>query len=143
MTVEGQGHVYVADQGKTIQLLSLDAGDSMTVNGNDILAFEDSVEYELTTTGSIGGAASAGLSNVSLSGPGMVAITTHGEPLVVTPPVRTDPNATVAWSRALSPRMTSDRSLADTIGQQSGETYQLAFDGTDGFVVVQPVEEAS
>jgi uncharacterized protein (AIM24 family) len=27
------------------------------------------------------------------------------------------------------------------VGQSSGETYQLAFEGTEGFVVVQPFEE--
>lgn len=143
MTVEGRGHVYLADQGKRIQLLSLDADEAISVNGNDVLAFDETVDYEIGTIGSLGGAATAGLTNVFLSGPGAVAITTHGDPLVLTPPVQTDPNATVAWSRELSPSITTDRSLADSIGQRSGETYQLSFSGADGFVVVQPYEESA
>jgi uncharacterized protein (AIM24 family) len=141
MKVEGTGHVYVADNEKKIQILALDDGESVTVNGNDVLAFEDSVEYKIGTIGSVGGAQAGGLTNVYLTGPGMVAITTHGEPLVLQPPVKTDPDATVAWSSNLSPSLNRNSSLADAIGQSSGEKYQMAFDGNDGFVVVQPYEE--
>jgi len=143
MEVEGQGHVYLADQGKKIQILSLGGGESISVNGNDVLAFEDRVDYKIGTVGSVGAASAGGLTNVFLSGPGTVAITTHGDPLVLEPPVRTDPNATVAWSGNLSPSLKADRSLRDSIGQSSGETYQMSFDGTSGFVVVQPYEEAA
>ncbi|WP_436925596.1 AIM24 family protein [Halosimplex amylolyticum] len=141
MEVEGQGHVYVADREKRIQLLRLGPDEAISVNGEDVLAFEDRVDYEIGTIGSIGGASAAGLTNVFLSGPGTVAITTHGDPLVLEPPVRTDPDATVAWSSNLSPSINTDRSLGDAIGQSSGETYQLSFEGSEGFVVVQPYEE--
>ena len=141
MEIDGRGHVYLADQEKKIQILELGAGESISVNGNDVLAFEDRVDYEIGTIGSVGGASAAGLLNVFLSGPGTVAITTHGDPLVLSPPVRTDPDATVAWSGNLSPSLKSDRSLKDSIGQSSGETYQMSFDGSEGFVVVQPFEE--
>ncbi|GGN09046.1 AIM24 family protein [Halarchaeum nitratireducens] len=141
MEVSGQGHLYVADQGKEIQLLELDADEAISVNGMDVLAFEDRVDYEIGVTGSLGGASAAGLTNVFLSGPGTVAITTHGDPLVLTPPVRTDPDATVAWSRDLSPSVESNRSLSDLVGSSSDERYQLVFEGDAGFVVVQPYEE--
>ncbi|MEA1932296.1 MAG: AIM24 family protein [Euryarchaeota archaeon] len=143
MEVEGQGHVYLADQEKKIQILELDAGESISVNGNDVLAFEDRVDYEISTIGSIGGASAGGLLNVYLTGPGTIAITTHGDPLVLEPPVRTDPDATVAWSSNLSPSLKADRSLKDSIGQTSGETYQMSFEGSSGFVVVQPYEEGT
>ena len=143
MEIDGQGHVYLADQEKKIQILELGAGESISVNGNDVLAFEDRVDYEIGTIGSLGGASAAGLLNVFLSGPGTVAITTHGDPLVLSPPVRTDPDATVAWSGNLSPSLKSDRSLKDSIGQSSNETYQMSFEGSSGFVVVQPFEERS
>ncbi|GGM59584.1 AIM24 family protein [Halarchaeum rubridurum] len=141
MEVTGQGHCYVADQGKEIQLLELDADEALSVNGADVLAFEDRISYEIGVTGSLGGASAAGLTNVFLSGPGTVAITTHGDPLVLTPPVRTDPDATVAWSRELSPSVESNRSLSDLVGSSSDERYQLVFEGERGFVVVQPYEE--
>jgi len=141
MEVEGQGHLYIADQEKKIQPLQLDPGESISVNGEDVLAFETSVDYSIGTIGSIGGAQAGGLTNVYLEGPGMVAITTHGDPMVLAPPVKTDPQATVAWSSNLSPSISSDRSISDSIGQSSGETYQMSFDGQQGFVVVQPFEE--
>jgi len=141
MEVEGQGHLYIADQEKKIQPLQLDPGEAISVNGEDVLAFETSVDYSISTIGSIGGAQAGGLTNVFLEGPGMVAITTHGDPMVLAPPVKTDPQATVAWSSNLSPSISSDRSISDSIGQSSGETYQMAFDGQQGFVVVQPFEE--
>ncbi|MHC3381995.1 AIM24 family protein [Haloarcula sp. H-GB5] len=143
MEVEGDGHVYVADQGKKVQILSLGESESLSVNGNDVLAFEDSVDYEIGTIGSLGGASAAGLTNVFLSGPGLIAVTTHGDPLVLEPPVKTDPDATVAWSNDLSPSIDTDRSLSDSIGQSSGETYQMSFEGESGFVVVQPFEETT
>lgn len=143
MEVEGNGHVYIADQGKKVQILALDESESISVNGNDVLAFEASVDYEIGTIGSLGGASAAGLTNVYLSGPGLVAVTTHGDPLVLEPPVTTDPDATVAWSSDLSPSIEMDRSLSDAIGQSSGETYQMSFEGTTGFVVVQPFEETA
>jgi uncharacterized protein (AIM24 family) len=142
MAIEGDGSVYLADQGKRIQLLSLGEAESLSVNGNDVLAFEESVSYEIGTIGSLGGASAAGLTNVFLSGPGTVAITTRGDPLVLSPPVRTDPNATVAWSSDLSPSIGTNRSLGDVIGQSSEERYQMVFEGDAGFVVVQPFEEA-
>ena len=140
MNVEGSGHLYVADQGKDIQLIELDAGETVTVNGNDILAFEDSIDYSIGMIDSISGSSSGGLTNVYLEGPGYIAITTHGEPIVLTPPVRTDPSATVAWS-GVSPGTHVNSSLSDMIGTSSDERRQLDFTGEDGFVVVQPYEE--
>jgi len=141
MEVEGTGQLYVADQEKQIQVLSLADGESISVNGNDVLAFEATVDYSISTIGSLGGASAAGLTNVFLTGPGLIAITTHGDPLVLEPPVKTDPDATVAWSADLSPSIKTNRSLSDAIGQSSGETYQMEFTGDGGFVVVQPFEE--
>lgn len=140
MEVEGQGNVYLADQGKKVQILSLDADDEITVNGDDVLAFDAEVNYEIRTIDSVAGASAGGLTNVFLQGPGDVAITTHGDPIVLTPPVNTDPSATVAWS-GVSPSATVDASVSDVVGQSSGETFQLEFAGGEGAVVVQPFEE--
>lgn len=140
MTVEGQGDLYLADQGKKIQVLDLDAGDAITVNGEDVLAFEDSVDYKISTIDSLAGSFAGGFTNVYLEGPGTVAITTHGDPVVLEPPVSTDPSATVAWS-GVSPEVEVNTSLSDMVGQDSGERFQMDFDGASGFVVVQPYEE--
>ncbi|GAB3417077.1 AIM24 family protein [Haloparvum alkalitolerans] len=140
MAIEGQGHAYLADGGKKVQVLELGADDAITVNGEDVLAFEDRISYEISTIDSLAGSLAGGFTNVFLSGPGYVAITTHGDPVVVEPPVSTDPSATVAWS-GTSPDVEVNRSLSDMVGQESGERYQMRFDGPDGFVVVQPFEE--
>ncbi len=85
-----------------------------------------------------------GLFNVKLSGNGMVAITTHHDPLtlVVAPnkPIITDPNATVAWSGSLAPELKTDISFKTFMGRGSGESIQMKFQG-QGFVVIQPCEE--
>ena len=140
MTVEGEGHLYLADDAKDVQVLELDADESISVNGEDVLAFDDTVSYEISTIDSLSGASAGGFTNVFLEGPGHVAITSHGTPLVLTPPVTTDPDATVAWS-GTSPQSGVDTGLSEMIGQSSGEAYQLEFTGTEGFVVVQPYEE--
>ena len=140
MAVEGDGHVYFADDGKKVQVIELGAGESITVNGEDVLAFEESLSYEINTIDSLAGALAGGFSNVYLEGPGYVAITTHGDPIVLEPPVATDPSATVAWG-GTAPDVEVNRSLSDMIGQESGERYQMRFDGDGGFVVVQPREE--
>ena len=140
MTVEGHGDVYLADQQKKIQVLHLGADDAITVNGEDVLAFENRVEYEISTIDSLAGSFAGGFTNVYLEGPGTVAITTHGDPVVLEPPVSTDPSATVAWS-GVSPDVKMNTNLSDMVGQESGERFQMNFDGAGGFVVVQPHEE--
>ncbi|WP_416839569.1 AIM24 family protein [Haloferax sp. DFSO52] len=142
MQASGSGHLYLADQGKEVQILELDAGEEISVNGNDVLAFEDSVQWDIKMLKSIAGASTGGLFNVFLEGPGHVAITTHGKPLVLETPVNTDPNATVAWSGNVSPSSKRDINIKSLLGRSSGETYQLEFSGNDGFVIVQPYEEA-
>lgn len=141
--IEGRGVAYLADQGKEIQILRL-AGDSLNVNGNDLLAFEDSVQYDITMMRRMAGMAAGGLFSVRVQGHGLVAILSHGKPLTlrITPnePIFTDPNATIAWSGNLMPQLTMDTSFKSMLGRGGGETYQMVFQG-DGFVVVQPYEE--
>lgn len=144
MKVEGKGRVYLADRGKKITLLRL-AGESIFVNGNDVLAVESGVRHDITLMRSMAGALSGGLFNVKLSGSGLVAITSHYAPLTLpvgsdAGEVYTDPNATVAWSDGLRTEIVTDISLGTLIGRTSGESVQMKFSGS-GWVVVQPYEE--
>jgi len=146
MKIEGQGRAYLADAGKRVTLLRL-AGESIFVNGNDVLAFETGIESKITMMRKVAGMLSGGLFNMRLSGHGIVAITSHYEPLTLPVtaqggPVFTDPNATVAWSGSLSPEIVTDMSLGTLVGRGSGETLQLKFAG-EGWVVVQPYEEVT
>ena len=142
----GNGRLYLADSGKKIQILNLSDNESIFVNGNDLLAMEESVEWDIKIMKKMTAVMAGGLFNVRLEGPGMVAICTHYEPLalLVKPgqPVITDPNATIAWSGNLTPEFKTDVSLKTFVGRGSGESIQMKFEG-DGFVVVQPYEEST
>ena len=140
---EGQGKVYLADSGKKVTILQLQ-GEAICVNGNDILAFEDGIKWDIKMLRRVAGMMAGGLFNVRLQGKGMIAITTHHDPLTLKVssknPVSTDPNATVAWSDSLQPDIKTDISMRTLVGRGSGESIQMQFSG-DGFVVIQPMEE--
>ncbi|WP_027956225.1 AIM24 family protein [Halobacillus kuroshimensis] len=143
MKATGRGRLYLADQGKKITIFDLD-NETITVNGNDLLAFEPSIDWDIKLMKKVAGMVSGGLFNVTLNGSGRVAITSHYEPLtlLVRPgePVITDPHATVAWSGHLEPNFKTDVSFKTFIGRGSGESIQMQFEG-EGFVIVQPYEE--
>lgn len=145
MKASGQGRLYVADAGKTVQILRLQ-NESVFVNGNDLLAFEPTIQWDVRLMKKLAALASGGLFNVHLHGAGLIAVTSHFEPLtlMVRPgqPVRTDPNATILWSGNLQPEFRTDVSLKTFLGRGSGESLQMEFSG-EGFVVVQPFEEAT
>jgi len=140
---DGKGKLYLADAGKKVSIIKLN-GESLFVNGNDMLAFETSLTHKISMMKKVAAMMSGGLFNIHVSGEGMVAITSHYEPrtLRVTPgnPVYTDPSATVAWSGNLQPEFKTDVSIRSFIGRGSGESFQMKFDG-EGFVVIQPYEE--
>jgi uncharacterized protein (AIM24 family) len=140
---EGQGKLYLADSGKKITVLALQ-NEHIFVNGNDVLALDDTLTFDIRMMRKVSAMLSGGLFNVEVQGSGMLAITTHYDPLtlVVTPdnPVVTDPNATIAWSGSLQPEFKTDVSLKTFFGRGSGESIQMLFRG-HGFVVIQPYEE--
>lgn len=142
---EGQGRLYLADQGKKVSILNLQ-NEAIYVNGNDLLAFQTGMQWDIKLMRRVTAMVAGGLFNVRIQGTGLVAITTHYDPvtLLVTPqmPVITDPNATVAWSGNLEPEFKTDISLKTFFGRGSGESFQMSFRGS-GFVVVQPFEEVS
>ena len=143
MKVEGQGRVYMADKGKKIRILQLQE-DTIFINGNDLLAFEETLKWDITLMRRVAGMLAGGLFNIKLRGSGLIAMTTHYEPLTlrVSPnePIFTDPNATVAWSGSLTPEIVTNITFKTMLGRGSGEAIQMKFQG-DGWVVLQPYEE--
>lgn len=140
---QGRGDLFLADNGKRISVIYLD-NDALFVNGNDVLAFSPSIQWDIKMLKKIAGMLSGGLFNIHLEGKGYIAVTTHYKPLIlkVTPgnPIISDPNATVAWSANLSPEIRTDISIGTFLGRGSGESLQMVFRG-EGFIVVQPYEE--
>src|SRR5690349_14046532 len=83
MKVEGTGEVFLAEQAQDIHLIKLE-GDQISVNGKNVLAFDAGIEWDIKRMG--GGAAGAmagGLSNMSLSGTGWVAVISDGPPVLL------------------------------------------------------------
>jgi uncharacterized protein (AIM24 family) len=140
MRVEGQGDVFLADEAAEVHLLQL-TNSGLSVNGSNVLAFSADLEWnvERVKGGSI---AAGGLFNTTLRGTGWVAITTHGQPVVLNAaeaPTYADANALVAWSVHLQTSIRSTFTAGALIGRGSGEAFQVAFQGP-GFVIVQPSE---
>src|SRR5699024_11064362 len=142
MKASGHGQLYLADNGKKIIIFDL-LQESITVNGNDLLAFEPSINWDIKMMRKVAGMMAGGLFNIHLNVTANVAITTHFYPLTlhVRPgqPIHTDPSATVAWSGHLQPDIQTDISMRTLVGRGSGESIQLKFEG-DGFVIIHPYE---
>ncbi len=139
MTVSGSGQVFLADNADEIFLLHLE-GESVTVNGRNVLAFDSGLAWDIKR---VEGAsiASGGLFNTTFTGTGVLAITVHGTPVVlnVDVPTYVDMQSAVAWSTTLQSGVRKTVKASAAIGRGSGEAYQLALTG-QGFVVVQASE---
>jgi uncharacterized protein (AIM24 family) len=139
MTVTGTGEVFLAHDKKKVMILDLD-NERMTVNGDNILAFEPGIDWDIQRVEGAGRLAS-GLFNVVLQGTGKVAVTSDGEPVLLdtSTPTFADPDSAIAWSGNVRTSVRSDVSFKTFLGKGSGETFQLGFDGP-GWVLIQPSE---
>jgi uncharacterized protein (AIM24 family) len=142
MQATGSGELFLANQAMLVHVLHL-SNDTLTVNGSNILAFEAGIDWDITRVkGGTAGMLAGGLFNVGLSGTGMVALVSDGEPLrldVAEAPTFADPQAAIAWSGGVTTNLKSDVQAKSLIGMGSGESFQLGFSG-QGWVLVQPSE---
>ncbi len=144
MHATGTGELFVADQAKDVHIMYLE-NDRISVNGKNVLAFNESIQWDIQRIGGgMAGALAGGLYNVTLTGTGFVAITTDGPPVmldVASAPTFGDAQAVVCWSAGVSMNMKTDTTggLKSMVRGGSGETFQMAFGG-QGFVLVQPSE---
>ena len=145
VSAEGKGVVYCATKGWRVRIIKL-ADGTVNVAGNELLAFEDSLEFDMFMVGTGISATSGGIFGVKLSGTGSLAIAVHGDPMVlpVTPgnDLNTDPHATVAWTEGLVPTLVTDLSWKSLIGKGGDEAFQMHFTGT-GEIVIQPSEDSA
>jgi uncharacterized protein (AIM24 family) len=139
MSVSGTGDVFLAQDARKIMILELN-DERMTVNGDNILAFESGIDWDVKRVEGAGMVA-GGLFNVSLQGTGKVAVTAHGEPVLLdtATPTAADPSAAIAWSGGVRTTVKSDVSFKTLTGRGSGETFQIGFQGA-GWVLVQASE---
>ncbi|GGW04749.1 hypothetical protein GCM10010230_43080 [Streptomyces narbonensis] len=142
MRCNGRGQVFLAEEGAHLHPIELQ-GDGICVSAENVLAFDESLQYEVRRIeghGIPGGA----LFTMQFQGTGTVVVKTHGVPVVlpVTPTTFADCNAVVAWSSASQVILSSQvRLRRNAYPGHSGETVNLQFRGAPGnFIVVQPYE---
>ncbi|MEI2650451.1 MAG: AIM24 family protein [Dermatophilaceae bacterium] len=142
MRCTGSGELFVADLASEIQVFYLE-NDMVSVNGNNVLAFSSSIEWDIHRVQARGGMMAGGLFNVSLRGTGYVAVTTKGDPValdVAGSPTFADAQAVVLWTSGVQMDIRVDTGgLGSMIRGGTGETFQMAFGG-QGYVLVQPSE---
>jgi uncharacterized protein (AIM24 family) len=139
MRVSGQAEVFFADQASDIHLILLE-GDAISINGRNVLAYQSTLDADVHFVGG-GGMAAGGLFNTIISGHGWIAVSSRGNPVVLSTdaPTFVDSNAVVAWSANLQTSVASSFKLGNLIGRGSGEALQIGFQG-QGWVIVQPSE---
>ena len=139
MTCAGTGDLFLAQDARKIMVLDLE-GERMTVNGDSILAFEGNVDWDIQRVEGAGRLA-GGLFNVVLQGTGKVALTSHGDPVLLdtSNPTFSDTDSAIAWRGDVRTSVRSDDSYKTFLGRGSGETLQIAFEGPV-WVLLQPSE---
>ncbi|MEU3335511.1 TerD family protein [Streptomyces sp. NPDC006668] len=142
MRCTGQGQVFLAEQATYLHPVELQ-GDAICVSAENVLAFDESLQYEVRRIeghGIPGGA----LFTMQFQGTGTLVVKTHGTPVVlpVTPTTFADANAVVAWSAAAQVIVSSQvRMRRNAYPGDTGESVNLQFRGAPGnFIVVQPYE---
>jgi uncharacterized protein (AIM24 family) len=141
MKCVGSGELFLAEQAQDIHVLALD-NDQITCNGANLLAFDDGIDWDITRVEGAGGMLTGGMFNVSLKGTGSVALLSDGPPVLLDvgeAPTFADPASAITWSSGVRTSMKTDINVKTLIGRGSGETIQVAFEGT-GWVLVQPSE---
>ncbi|MFJ1971972.1 TerD family protein [Streptomyces sp. NPDC087903] len=142
MRCTGQGQVFLAENSTHLHPVELQ-GDAICVSAENVLAFDESLQYEVRRVeghGIPGGA----LFTMQFQGTGTIIVKTHGTPVVlpVTPTTFADCNAVVAWSAASQVVVSSQvRMRRNAYPGDTGESVNLQFRGAPGnFIVVQPYE---
>ena len=139
MSAAGTGDLFLAHDARKIMVIDLQ-NERMTVNGDNILAFDAGIDWDIRRVEGAGRLA-GGLFNVVLEGTGKVAVTAHGEPVLLdtSTPTFADPDSAIAWSGDVRTSIRSDISFKTFMGRGSGETFQIAFEGP-GWVLIQASE---
>ncbi|MEU3556786.1 TerD family protein [Streptomyces fragilis] len=142
MRCTGYGQVFLAEEAAHLHTVELQ-GDALCVSAENVLAFDESLQYEVRRVeghGIPGGA----LFTMQFQGTGTLVLKTHGVPVVlpVTPTTFADANAVVAWSAAAQVIVSSQvRMRRNAYPGDTGESVNLQFRGAPGnFIVVQPYE---
>lgn len=142
MAVRGQGEAWFAQDAANCFIVDMEPGDSLTINGRNVLCFDPTLTYDIQTVKGAG-MTGGGLFNSVFTGQGKLAVICEGEPIVIPvgqqAPVYVDTDAVVGWSTQLHTSLHRSQSVGSMIRGGSGEAVQLMLQG-DGFVIVRPSE---
>jgi uncharacterized protein (AIM24 family) len=141
MKMSGSGEVFLADTAQDIHLIYLE-NDAITVNGQNLLAFDSGIDWDIQRVQGASGMMGGGLFNTALQGSGWVAIISDGPPVLLNTgdtPTFADPQAAITWASSVQTGIKTDVKLKNFIGRGSGESIQMSFAGP-GWVLVQPSE---
>lgn len=144
MKVSGNGTYYMANRAQHVSIIKLQPGQSIGVEGENLLAFTADCKYGVRFIGS-GVISQKGLFTSNLTAMGsdaQVVITTNGNPIILETPCVVDPDAVICWTGP-DPSFRTDISWKTFIGQSSGESYFMEFNSPGEVVIVQPAERPS
>lgn len=149
-TFSGDSVTYYANYGKHVVIYHLEAGETVSVESENILAFTQDCDYSVRFIG-VGVLSQKGFATSTLTARGKeayVAVLADGNPIVISNvlsqnTLSVDPDAVVCWigRGPCDPRVAADISWKTFIGQASGESYQFEWSGGQAVtVIVQPSE---
>lgn len=144
MKVSGSGIYYMANHARHVSVITLELGQSVGVEGENLLAYTQDCQYGVRFIG-VGVASQKGLFTSKLTANGKnpkVIITSNGNPIVLETPCVVDPDAVICWTGP-DPNFKADVNWKTFIGQTSGESYFMEFNHPGEVVIVQPSERAS
>lgn len=151
VTMNGDSVTYYADYGQHVVIYKLAAGEIISVESENILAFTSDCSYSVRFIGS-GIISQKGLATSTLTGTGneaYVAVLSNGNPIVLSNiknpnAICVDPDAVICWmsqSGYCDPAIRTDLSWKNLIDQASGESYFYEWNSSQNVsVIIQPSE---
>ena len=148
--LNGDSVTYYANHGQHVVIYHLSAGETLSVESENILAFTQDCDYSVRFIG-VGVFSQKGLATSTLTARGpnaYVAVLSDGNPIVLSnvrsrDTISVDPDAVICWvsSGPCDPQVTADVSWKTFIGQASGESYSFEWHGgMPVTVIIQPSE---
>lgn len=152
VNLNGDSVTYYASCSQHVVIYHLEAGETVSVESENILAFTQDCDYSVRFVG-VGILSQKGLATSTLTARGSnayVAVLSDGNPIVLSNvgsnnTIAADPDAVVCWmgSGHCDPKVTADVSWKTFIGQASGESYQFEWNpGANVTVIIQPSERS-
>jgi len=149
--MHGNSVTYYANHGQHIVIYKLSAGEIVSVESDNILAFTQDCKYDVRFIG-CGILSQKGFATTTLIGNGnhaYVALLSDGNPIVLSniqnrSTISIDPDTVICWMSQNGygdPQIKTDLNWKNLIGQASGESYAFEWSGNQPVsILLQPCE---